>query len=348
VSEAARRVVLCHPTYWPEVRRGAERFTHDLARGLDGTVVTSHRGPRTRTREDGVDVLRLPRLPGGRLRRRLYEDHLPHMPVLYAALRRLHPDAAIAMQAPDALAAIRAGVPTVYAFMGLPHRAWLTSRRGRLPIVSRVVREAVAVTALSRAAADGFRHWLGVEAEVVHPPVDLERFTPGGERAEAPTIVCAADPREPRKRVDLLIEAFAKVRREHPDARLLLDGGVAPHRSRPEIPGVEWIRMDDLPALYRQAWVSVLPSWGEAFGLVLAEALACGTPVVGSDGGGIPEVFDERVGRRFTDDLPAALLEAVELARDPATAAACRTRAESFSAERCTAAYEEILARVLA
>ena len=43
---------------------------------------------------------------------------------------------------------------------------------------------------------------------------------------------------------------------------------------------------------YRSAWVSALPSHDEAFGLVLAEALACGTPVVGSNDGGVPELID--------------------------------------------------------
>src|SRR6185503_434110 len=97
---------------------------------------------------------------------------------------------------------------------------------------------------------------------------------------EHPLIVCAADAREPRKRVGLLVEAFARVRREHPRARLALDARTAAGITGD---GVEHVDMTDLPALYRRAWVSVLPSWGEAFGLVLAEALACGTPVVGAD-----------------------------------------------------------------
>ena len=107
--------------------------------------------------------------------------------------------------------------------------------------------------------------------------------------------------------------------------------------------------MSDLPDLYRRAWVSVLPSWGEAFGLVLAEALACGTPVVGADSGGIPEVLggDERVGRLFDDDPAPALLEAIELARDPATAAACRARGETFSAARCAERHEALYRELL-
>ena len=100
--------------------------------------------------------------------------------------------------------------------------------------------------------------------------------------------------------------------------------------------------------------LSALPSWGEAFGLVLAEALACGTPVVGADREGIPEVLggDERVGRLFSGDEPAALaralLDALELAGADATAAACRARAEVFGADRCAERHAALYAQLLA
>lgn len=341
------KVALCHPTYWPEVRRGAERLVHDLAAGLvaagdDVRVVTTAPRPST-TIEAGVRVQRLFRPPGGRLERRLFEPHIQTLPLLYAALRTGDDDVIQAVQAGDAAVASRIDTPSVYAHMGIPHRAWLTARRGRLRLVEAAVR-CDAVTALSEHARDAFACWLGVEATVIHPPVDTETFTPGGTRTEHPTIVCAADAREPRKRVDLLVEAFATVRRQHPQARLWLDRRTATAIAA----GVELVDMTDLPAIYRQAWVSALPSWGEAFGLVLAEALACGTPVVGADREGIPEVLggDDGVGRLFDapEDLPKALLEALDLATDGATAARCRARAESFSLDRCVDAHRRLYA----
>ena len=88
------------------------------------------------------------------------------------------------------------------------------------------------------------------------------------------------------------------------------------------VEGVELVDVDDraeLARVYGRSWVSALPSVGEAFGLVLLEAMACGTPVVGSDVLGIPEVVDRpEVGRLFSGDDPAqALLEAIELADGP-------------------------------
>jgi glycosyltransferase involved in cell wall biosynthesis len=356
------RVALCHPTYWPEVRRGAERLVHDLAGGLasrghEVRIVTSHPARPARGVEDGVEVVRLWRPPDGRLRRRLLDDHLPLLPLTYAELTFGHDEVVQALQAPDAVAAARwsrdTGRPSVYAHMGIPHRVWLTARRTRLRLVETAVTRCTAVTALSEHARDAFWTWLGVEARVIPPPVDTDAFRPGGERTEEPTIVCAADATEPRKRVGLLVEAFVRVRREHPRARLLLDvwpAGAVPDPER----GLDAVDMMDLPTRYRSAWVSALPSWGEAFGLVLAEALACGTPVVGADREGIPEVLggDDRVGRLFTgDDPPAlarALLEAIELARDPATVTACRERAATFSVPRCAARHEALYAELTA
>jgi phosphatidyl-myo-inositol alpha-mannosyltransferase len=190
---------------------------------------------------------------------------------------------------------------------------------------------------------------------VIPPGVDLSAFAPAaGERAEEPTIFCAADAGEPRKRVALLVEAFRKVRQARPGARLVLSrprGSMA--ASLLDEPDVELRDVDDeraLAAAYREAWVSVLPSYSEAFGLVLVESLASGTPVVGSERDAIPEIIDRpEVGATFSEDgsLAGALLHALELSQDPATPAACRARAEEYSTERCTERYETLYEELL-
>ena len=341
------RVALLQPTYWPEVRRGSERFAHDLGAGLAARghavrLLTSHGERRTtRAGEDGMLVVRHPRLPTGRLRRRLYEDHLGHLPFVYATLRARRDEVAHALFHGDALAARRAGVPYVYSFMGVPHRRGLANRRGRAAMVLDAARHAHATVVLSEAARRATQRWLGIDARVIHPGVDLDAFTPGGERAQELTIVCPAALDAPHKRAGLLLEAFAEVRRQRPRARLVVD-----RRSPAAGEGVEARDLDDhaaLVAAYREAHVCALASEDEAFGLVLVEALACGTPAVAADDGSGPEITDTT----FTGEGPRALAAAILDAAANLDPQACRARAERFSIERCVDAHEALYREAL-
>jgi glycosyltransferase involved in cell wall biosynthesis len=121
-----------------------------------------------------------------------------------------------------------------------------------------------------------------------------------------------------------------------------------------DAPGLRWADLDDRDALaraYGEAWVSALPSVDEAFGLVLAEAMACGTPGVGYDDGATPEVIDRPgVGLLFDRlDAPVlarTLLDAMELSQRPETAATCRARAEELSIGRCAESYLDLYRQV--
>ena len=121
-----------------------------------------------------------------------------------------------------------------------------------------------------------------------------------------------------------LVEAFARVAASDPTARLVLigeDGGMRETvLARARARGLE--RRVDLTghvedpavvdAAYRDARLFVLPSEYEAFGLVLLEALAQGTPVVASRVGGIPEVVEDgRAGLLVPPRSPEALAEAI-------------------------------------
>jgi len=328
-------VAILNPVFWPEVRRGSERFAHELASTLDHDVriIAGHRGRARRTTMDGVEVSLVPRLPEGRLDRRLYEQHLTHIPFTTRELRLRPPDVAHALHATDAVAALRWGGPTAFSYMGVPHRAGIANRRLRKELLARALR-ADAVVVLSEHAADAMRRWLGVDPAVIAPPVDLRAFAPGDGRAATPTVVCPADRGEPRKRVELLVAAVRRM----DGVRLVLD------RRGPAIDErfVELRDLDDraaLAAAYREAHVAALPSWGEAFGLVLVESLACGTPSVGPTA----ELYDRPgVGEAFSGEDPAELAAALARSIEQADPAACRARAQDFSAQRCAAAYERL------
>jgi glycosyltransferase involved in cell wall biosynthesis len=361
------RIAMLAPCFWPEVRRGGERFVRDLASGLiarghQPRLITAHRGRPTRSVDEGLPIARHWRPADSTLVRLGVQRYMTHLPFSYLSLVCGDDQIAHAMYGTDALVAARwtgrTGRPSIFFYQGVPNPAEFAGRRLGARVVERAVKGCTTVTIGSRTAAEACRRWLGVEPRVISPGVDLDAFTPGAGRAPTPTIWCGAAYEEPRKRVPMLIQAFPLVRRSRPNARLLLrrphDPGVAAMLD--EMPGVE-LREETadpraISRIYREAWVSVLPSYGESFGLVLVEALACGTPVVGSRQDALPEIVNsDEIGRLFWPDdeegLARALLEAFELAGDPSVSAACRSRAEDFSMDLCVdrhvALYRELL-----
>lgn len=356
------RIALLHPSYWPEVRRGSERLVHDLgstlaARGHDVTLITSHRGPASEELEDGFRVVRCHRPP--RIRQlRHYEDHVDSIPWMTWRLLLGRYELAHAFHPAYAWAAVKArragGPPVVFSFHGIPERRYLVQRRYRLEMLKSTIAAAAATTVLSEAAARVFRRYLLADPTVLSGGVLAEEFAAPGPRAEDPTVLCAASLGDPRKRADLLFAAFDRLRERRPDARLGLVRTPDPAMSPLEVTppgGAEWIdadRTEDLARAYAGAWASVLPGEGEAFGLVLLESLAAGTPVVAARAGGCPEIVsDDGIGRLFEpgdeSDLARALDDALELGSAAAeTADACRARAREFDWARVAGEYEAV------
>jgi glycosyltransferase involved in cell wall biosynthesis len=366
MSSRGVKVALLTPCFWPEVRRGAERILRELADGLleDGhrpRLITSHPGLPSRGVEDGLEIVRNWRPPDSRLVRRGFEDYMTHVPFSYRSLVGGEDEIAQAVFVTDALAAVRwserTGRPAIFSYMGIPDHLALTNRRFRRRFTERVCGTAT-VVALSRFVADAFERWLGVEAPVIYPGVDLESFQPAPERFEEPTIFCAASADVDRKRVPLLVEAFGILRRRRPNARLRLLRPAAPRSAArlERVPGVELVEPvqdpSDLAPEYGRAWVSALPSVYEALGVVLLESLACGTPVVATNRDAMPEVVDRpEVGRLFDEgpeDLARALEESLELASANGSIEACRSRAADFSTRRTTEAYVALYRELLA
>jgi glycosyltransferase involved in cell wall biosynthesis len=95
----------------------------------------------------------------------------------------------------------------------------------------------------------------------------------------------------PRKRIDVLLRAFAEVVRERPSARLVRVGGLTDEQRRlatelgirDRVEETPFVDRDVLEAIYRRADVTLLTSDGEGFGLPVLESLAAGVPVVATD-----------------------------------------------------------------
>jgi glycosyltransferase involved in cell wall biosynthesis len=123
------------------------------------------------------------------------------------------------------------------------------------------------------------------------------------------------------KGVDVLVRAMPLVRERVPACRAVVVGGSGGRSLRPS-PGVEVharVPKPELARLYGRATLFALPSRAEAFGHVLAEAMAYRLPCVASDTGGIPEVVDDgRTGYLVpVGDHRALADRIVELLTDP-------------------------------
>ena len=103
-----------------------------------------------------------------------------------------------------------------------------------------------------------------------------------------------------QKGVDVLLDAFREVCRQIPDVKLHIAGRGKLEASLKTKAYLEhigehvvfhgFVSRNEAMQLYRESWIVVMPSiWWEQFGMVIPESLACGTPVIGSEVGGIKE-----------------------------------------------------------
>jgi phosphatidyl-myo-inositol alpha-mannosyltransferase len=374
------RIAITNPFAWPHVRRGSERLLNDLAAYLDGAghhVTVIAMGPQDlQEMRDGVRY----RLVQERLRSPWRQFNSLHYFAwrLQAVLKEESPQVVFCLNYFDAYAAVRCrarhslsfrvlfqnvGIPTRRYFRAVPLDRWF---------MRAVLRRADHCLVLSRFAQERLRDEFGRDSQVLPAPVVTRSFhgaSPGplAIPGEGPVLLFVGDVDEPRKGARVLCRAFAQLKRTLPSLRLRLVGraGAATQRSLLGLPDVHAVRdsiefcgvgaVASLPSHFRAASVTVLPSVWEAFGLVLVESLAAGTPVVGARHGGISDIVQgELVGALFdpgafsqqsdaVQALADALMRVLQRGKTAEVMAACRARAEVFSWERLGPAYLSLI-----
>jgi glycosyltransferase involved in cell wall biosynthesis len=223
----------------------------------------------------------------------------------------------------------------VTATLHTPPTPWLESaltlgrRTGAVP----------SMVSVSKANA---RAWSPLPLDgVIHNGVDLTRWQPGPGGDAAVWWGRLVPEKAPHLAIDAARRAGVDIRLagpRHDDA--YFDTEIAPRLGS----GVEYVGhlgLAETAALVRTSAVAVVtPTWDEPFGLVVAEALACGTPVAAFARGALIELLDEDTGRLAPAGDVGALVDAIRQA-GTLDRGDCRRRAEQrFSASTMTDGYE--------
>jgi glycosyltransferase involved in cell wall biosynthesis len=239
----------------------------------------------------------------------------------------------------------RAGLPTVAtihhpvaidrelelaAAPGLRRRLTLHRWYGFTGMQARVARRLDGVTTVSENSRRDIATHMGVPAagiEVIPVGIDPAEFRPppAGQPRDADSILVITSADVALKGLVHLLEALAKLRTERP-VRLTVVGTARP--GGPAETALDRLGLRDavrftgpvpeaeLVSLLQRAAVVAIPSLYEGFSLPAVEAMACGTPLVTTDAGALPEVVGTEAGLRVRAGDVGELTAALQLVLD--------------------------------
>jgi glycosyltransferase involved in cell wall biosynthesis len=197
---------------------------------------------------------------------------------------------------------------------------------------------------------------------VVHNGIDTETFRPEPGIARNPwQLITTASADQPLKGTQHLLPAFAALCERYPRLQLTFVGKPKPGGPTEQL--IERLRLgdrirflhglspDEFRHLYAASAIAVVPSEYEGFGLPAGEAMACGVPVVSTDGGALPEVVGD-AGLIVPARDPAALEQGIarllenEVLRADLAARGRQRVLERFSWARAADAFVDVYRRI--
>ena len=198
--------------------------------------------------------------------------------------------------------------------------------------------------------------------EVIRNGVDLEGLGPARERFQEPTVVFLGRLKR-YKRVDLVLQAVARLRDRGLDVRMVVagrgDARGALERTARRLRIADRVRFagfvpdEEKRELLSRSWVHALTSPREGWGIASIEASACGTPTVASDSPGLREtVRDGETGvlvpHGDVDALATALARVMEPATRDRMGGAARAMSRQYTWQGVATAFEDLLHRLVA
>lgn len=200
--------------------------------------------------------------------------------------------------------------------------------------------------AVSHWTADCIRRAYGRTAEVIYPPVDVDRFKPALSARE--DYYVALSRLVEHKKLTVVVEAFSKM-----GLPLIVigQGPLYAELKRHAAPNVKLIgyQSDEAVVDYLSRARALVHAAEEDFGIALVEAQAAGCPVIALGRGGAREtVVDGKTGILFSDQTSASLIEAVEkFERERAafSQAALIANARRFDKKRFQQEFKAMVAR---
>lgn len=207
----------------------------------------------------------------------------------------------------------------------------LTQRIGKIPFAVKLIfwaygrkllKNAKAVTALTSTAKDDLEN-MGINAVVIPNGVDTELFKPMKHSESKRLRILFVGRLAKEKGVDVLIKACSKL---DFDYELSIIGSGDEEAGLRKLAGELKVNaaflgkkpQEDLPRYYSWSDVLAVPSLKEPFGFITLEAMSCGTPVIGSDIGGMKDVINENTGIKVKSGSSEELANALKSIREKA------------------------------